>query len=189
MADLRHAVEVAANVVIVVLGLVITVVIVHNYSSSGRSRTAALIGKVPVVDGVDWTRSKKTLILAVSERCHWCISSVPFYKRLKQMRRKDVRIVAVMAEPAVTNRDFAADASTFADQVIRMPLIKFGVGSTPTLLLVNSRGLVTDEWVGALDDEAQAKVLDEISGRPSSWGWLGLGTWYRRLNADGNAAR
>jgi hypothetical protein len=45
------------------------------------------------------------------------------------------------------------------DDVKQVPLNTLGVRGTPTLLLVNDAGVVTDVWTGKLQPDQEAQVL------------------------------
>jgi hypothetical protein len=48
------------------------------------------------------------------------------------------------------------------DDVKQVPLNTLGVRATPTLLLVNDTGVVTDVWVGRLQPDQEAQVLTAL---------------------------
>lgn len=46
--------------------------------------------------------------------------------------------------------------------VMQVPPGQVNVGGTPTLILVNSNGVVTDVWAGKLPPEAESQVLSKL---------------------------
>ena len=53
------------------------------------------------------------------------------------------------------------------DDVRQVPLNTLGVRGTPTLLLVNDAGVVTDVWVGKLEPDQQTQVLAALENKTS----------------------
>lgn len=48
------------------------------------------------------------------------------------------------------------------DDVRQLPLNTLGVRGTPTLLIVNDAGVVTDVWVGKLEPDQETQVLTAL---------------------------
>jgi hypothetical protein len=47
-------------------------------------------------------------------------------------------------------------------------LSSIGVGGTPSWILVDNFGIVTDVWVGKLDSKGEAQVLDVLGNKNKS---------------------
>ncbi|SPF53650.1 exported hypothetical protein [Candidatus Sulfopaludibacter sp. SbA4] len=117
---------------------------------------SSLKGQLP---GVDWSKNGRTLVLAISTQCHFCKESTPFYRRLEQEVGKVVKMVAVLPQPAHEAEQYLKDEGVQVDQVKQVSLGTIGVRGTPTILLVDSKGVVTKVWTGKLKAEEQEQVL------------------------------
>src|SRR5262245_8259067 len=93
-------VELLANVVIIIVGLLIGVVAVKHYLLAPSQPTPIQVGTKINLPGVDWTKSEQTLLLAISETCHFCTESADFYQRLAKQKSglSNVRLVAVLPQ-------------------------------------------------------------------------------------------
>ena len=106
MHGAARKIETAANVAIILVALVAGAALIKRYFLSDPPRSAEptpAAGKQPIVgtqlnlEGVDWTKSRQTLLLALAKGCHFCRESAPFYRKLAQETsgRRDVRLIAV----------------------------------------------------------------------------------------------
>ena len=169
--------EVLANVAVIITSVVLCTVLAKNYllSSNKQGTVAATAPPVSQVGnpsrkrsiepgtkislpGIDWSKSDRTLLLALSTMCHFCTESAPFYQKLQQQKRDDVRLVALFPQPAQESRTYLDKLGIAVDDVAQGPLNSVGVSGTPTLLLIDNQGAVTDSWVGKLPDDAAEKV-------------------------------
>jgi hypothetical protein len=163
-------IEVTANVATIIVAVLITTVVVKTYVSPNAFARSAVVSAPEVVKGksvdgralgVDWKRNHRTLVLAVSTTCHFCKDSVPFYQKLGAVE-KDVKMVAVLPQPVAEAQKYFSDSGVHVDDVRQVPLNTLGVRGTPTLLLVNDVGVVTDVWVGRLLPDQEAQVLTAL---------------------------
>lgn len=123
------------------------------------------IGKSVPLENVNWKENKKTLVVYVSTTCHFCTESSPFYKRLaeKYSDSKDVKLVTVMPQPIDDAKTHLKNLGINIKEVYSYPLTSIGVTSTPTLLLVNDSGIVTEMWKGKLTSDREEQVLSKLS--------------------------
>jgi len=117
--------------------------------------------------GVDWGKNGRTLVLAISTRCHFCTDSAPFFKRIDKERPKDLKLVAVLPQPVEQSRKYLDGQGVLVDEVRQAPPESIGVVGTPTLLLVDARGKVSDVWRGKLQPDDEEKVIATLRGNVS----------------------
>ena len=119
--------------------------------------------KLSVAD-VDWGKNDRTLLLTLSQGCHYCSASAPFYRRLTQETagRKDVGLVAVLPQPVEDGRSYLSGLGVEVADVRQAPLDSLGVVGTPTLILVNKQGVVIDSWRGQLPPFKEEEVLNQL---------------------------
>jgi hypothetical protein len=114
--------------------------------------------------GIDWKGNGRTLVLAISTSCHFCTESAPFYRRLQAEVGKSVKLVAVLPQSATEAQQYLSGEGVQVTQVKQIELGELGVQGTPTLLLVNSSGVVTNIWAGKVRSEDEDKVLSTLKG-------------------------
>ncbi len=113
---------------------------------------------------MDWAKSEKTLVMALSTTCHFCAESTPFYQKLvgQKTGRSDVRLVAVMPQPVEDARHYLTEHAISVDEVRQASLNSIKVRGTPTLLLVDNGGVVVRSWVGKLPPDKEKEVVDAV---------------------------
>ena len=143
----------------------------QELAKDGRAmRTSAVPPKAPEegtqlsVPGVSWGESNQTVVLALSDKCRFCAESAPFYQRLARefSKRGDVRMVAVFPQKVDAGKKYLDELGVPVGQVIQASLDSLQVRGTPTLVIVDKNGTVTQSWVGKLGSERESEVLSRI---------------------------
>lgn len=173
LTGLSKKIELIANVAIIVVACLLVTVLVKNYlltkPSQGNGTTAKVIqGENPAQNSptvasldIDWKQNRQTLILAISSACHFCTESAPFYRRLTEIRGK-TRLVAILPQSVQDGKEYLKRLGVAVDQIKQASLDQIGVRGTPTLLLVDSSGVVKRTWVGKLNRDQEQAVLDVL---------------------------
>jgi hypothetical protein len=161
--------ELAANIAIVVVALLVVAVVVKQnlLGSTGSSRHQVSAGEKISVPGVDWSSHDKTVVLAISQGCHFCSESAPFYQRLIQAVRanSDAHLVAVLPQEDAEARRYVESLGLKIDDIRKVSLDSIGVAGTPTLILVDRGGMVKKVWVGQLPPEKEPEVMGSVPSR------------------------
>jgi len=171
MNSFRKNVEWAADVGIAVVALLLCFILARNQFFSSPASNAchdrqasgekSLVGAKINLPQANWQKNGKTVLLALSTTCHFCIDSTPFYKRLT--REKDgVRVVAVMPQTVDVSKKYLDANGVAVDEVAQSALDSIGVEGTPTIMLVDDFGVVTHRWVGRLNAGQEMDVLAQI---------------------------
>jgi len=174
--------EVLANITVIITSIVLCMVLAKRYLFSPTKQTTTQMVEQPrkpspntqqrpsiqagtkiSLPGIDWSNSTRTLVLALSTTCHFCSESAPFYQKLQQQRQNGVNLVAVFPQSVEDSRNYLNKFGVSVSAVVQSPLASFGVSGTPTLLLIDNQGSVTDSWVGKLSDSEAARVISRIS--------------------------
>jgi hypothetical protein len=136
----------------------------NNAAIAGNAVEAGIVGKSISLPDTDWKRGDQTLVLVLSTGCHFCTESASFYKELVQKRAKqgNTRLVAVLPQPVDASRKYLSDLGIAVDDVRQLPPNSLGVRGTPTLLLVNKDGVVTDSWRGKLSPDKELEVMTRL---------------------------
>lgn len=171
MNSLPKKIELVANVAIIVVALLLCTVLVKSYilpaPSQGRAGETAETrrglgrGDEVAISGIDWQKNGRTLLLALSTTCHFCTQSAPFYQRVVE-ERGDTQLVALLPQSAEEGRSYLEQLEITVADVRQASLAKLGMSGTPTLILVNDRGVVSDVWVGALAPSKENEVLSRL---------------------------
>jgi thioredoxin-related protein len=169
MNNLYKKVELVANIAIIVVAITLAAVLAKRFVFNGNQNEApdqiqSNVGnKVSQLD-IDWSKSDKNLVLMLSNTCHFCTESAPFYKRLVQERtqRDTFRLTAVLPQPVSDGRTYLNGLGVGIDDIRQISPGAIRIRGTPTLLLVNSAGVVTEEWLGKLPPEKENEVLTRL---------------------------
>ena len=133
-------------------------------TAAAGSAASSAVGKQLTVTGVDWSRSDKTLVFALQRGCHFCAESAPFYQRLKKEQAKlsRTRYIAVLPQSVDEATDYLNGLSVSVDEVKQSRLDTIEVDGTPTLLLVDNKGIIKNVWVGKLSTERENDVISKL---------------------------
>ncbi|HYW72036.1 MAG TPA: hypothetical protein VE961_13440 [Pyrinomonadaceae bacterium] len=182
---LGRAIEIATNLSIILVALIGATVLVRNYLlhppaavvseapqiASARTpapnpglRAGPPAGSQISLPNVDWAGNGETVVLALSNKCHFCSESAAFYQQLSSelAQRKDVRIVAVFPQEINDARKYLDDLKVPIGDIRQATLSSIGVNGTPTLMIVDGSGQVKESWVGRLTPVKESEVLSRI---------------------------
>lgn len=170
--DSNNRLVAAINVSIIVTAVLLGVVCVKKYLltyiTTTATKPAALapiaVGTNISIPNVVWSRSRKTMIVALHEGCRFCTESAPFYKRLiaKANANKNLQLIAVLPQDPINAGLYLDSLGVAFSDIKYLELRKIGVRSTPTLLLLDDHGVITAFWVGALSVDQENEVLRRI---------------------------
>jgi hypothetical protein len=166
---LNKKIELFANVSIILVACLLAVVLVKNYLLAPAQphdtveKNGQLQGQKLTSLDVDWKQNGQTLLLAISSGCHFCTESASFYKQLAKDHRS-TRLVAVLPQPINEGKRYLDGLGVPVDDIKQAELNSINVQGTPTLILVNSDGVVVDSWIGKLADDKQKEVLIKVAG-------------------------
>lgn len=170
--NIKSKVETVANAATIIAALLLSFVLIKVYllpsalHSPSRSAFVTTVGTSikDRIAGVDWQKNGRTLVLALSTQCHFCTASAPFFRTLVEQSSNNVKTVAVFPQPVDEAQKYLNGEGVRVDQIAQADLNRIGVRGTPTMLLVNSVGAVTNVWVGELQPSQQVQVLNALKG-------------------------
>lgn len=174
---LTKGLEVSANVAIIVVAVLLCVVLVKSYVIPAPTRQAAgepagtrgimKSGDAVAVSGVDWEKNGKTLLMVLSTTCHFCTQSGPFYQRLVK-EHGDAKLVVLVPQSASEGQSYLKELGVEVDDVRQASLGDLGVSGTPTLILVDGKGVAADVWVGAMSPNRENEVVNRLNTERAS---------------------
>lgn len=165
--------ELLANIAIIMVAVLLGGVLVKRYLLSSEDAYDSQNNVLRIAAGskvslpeVDWAKSDQTLLLILSKGCHFCSESAPFYQRLVRdtSGRGDVRLVAVLPQDVNEGKKYLNELGVPISEIKQSTLESIGVGGTPTLILVDNKGVVTESWVGKLPPDKESEVLNRLQG-------------------------
>jgi hypothetical protein len=168
--------EITINVAMVVVAVLLGGALVKRYfftASNGienRNDTPPIVSGTRIsLSGVDWGKNGKTLLVVVSSGCHFCSDSAAFYRRLlHEVEGSQVRLVAVLPQQIDEAKAYLTSLNVPIDEVRQAPLSSLGVSGTPTLILVDSKGVVTESWLGKLPPDKESEVVSRLHSNSSA---------------------
>lgn len=138
--------------------------ILLRQSYSPPSRIHPVIGSLLNIKEIDFSVRSKTLILALQTGCHFCNESSPFYERVvEETKSKNIQIIAVLPTNVEESKTHLNQLGLMKIQVKQLPLSTIQVSGTPTLILTNENGKITNFWVGKLSPEKEKEVLNNLN--------------------------
>lgn len=162
-------IEMFANIAIILVAVSLVVVLAKRFVFTGATNQPpatqqSSVGTKLAVPDVDWSSNNKTVVLVLSDTCRYCTASAPFYKRLvqEQAQRANFRLTAVLPQPVDDGRKYLNELGVSINEIKQLSAEAIGVRGTPTLLLVNNVGVVTDAWLGKLTPQEEAEVLSRL---------------------------
>jgi hypothetical protein len=170
---MKNKVEVAANVVVIVLAVAIgSVFLMDRFASGSPGPNEVRVGdQFPGLPAYNWKAHNRTLVLALRNGCHFCEDSMPFYRRLAQLEQSNqigVHLIAVFPDDPVVVRQVVETQQLTIEVVAAFELGQVKVQATPTLMLVDEQGRVSKVWMGELQAAEEAEVIAAISKPPAA---------------------
>ena len=154
--------EATANVSVIVVALIIVYrMLMGNVGLPLIPRSVVPGDRLARVSGMDWSRHKRTLVLALNSGCHYCDESASFYRTLVREQKgrgptsDGLAIIAVFPNDADAVQRFLRNDQLALQSIASVPLAAWGVVATPTILLVDSNGRVDRSWLGVLTPQQE----------------------------------
>ena len=166
---LSRKIEVIANIAIIVVAILLGFTLMKSYfwpdSKGAASRSPVnMVGRKLSLPDVDWAKNGRTLVMVLQSKCRYCTESAPFYRELlkKQAAQPNLKLLAVLPDSIDESKAYLASLGVTIDEVRQSSLGSIGVEGTPTLLMVDQSGVVTDAWIGRLDNAGQTEVISRF---------------------------
>lgn len=143
------------NIAIVLACALLATGLAQRYSLSKRPK-----GQTISLQGVDFSRSRKTMLLFLQQDCQSCIVSLPFYRRLVDRFREpaDVQFVLITPRPPQVAATFFKNEGLDFRTILQGEKGLLGVKLSPTLIMADSNGIVRGSWIGELQPERENEI-------------------------------
>lgn len=172
--NLSKSLETGANFATIALAGILGWAVIHGgiarpvaSAASARQPSGPRVGMDMSKNnlGLNWAANGRTLLIGMQTTCHFCTDSAPFFQKLAAAS-KGTRIVAVLPQSLEDSKQYLAKLAVTVDDIKSAPLADIAVSGTPTMLLVDGKGIVRNVWVGKLAEDRQAEVLSAIAAKP-----------------------
>jgi len=163
----RSKFEWLVNIAIIVIAASLLITLVRMSLPWGRHPDQVepmKAGARLVLPAVAWSATQQTLVLVLSTECHFCTESAPFYRRLVQdlASREGTRVIAVLPQSVDQGREYLRGLGVSIGEVQQVNLSSLGLQGTPTLMLVDGMGTVTDLWIGKLMRREERELFHRL---------------------------
>ena len=108
------------------------------------------------------------MVLSLSTKCGYCQDSLPFYKRLIEEHRKSAdspSLVALFPNSEMEVNEYKRQNQLDVKSVANVNPSSLNLKGTPTLILVDAEGKVSDVWVGKLSTNDEQQVISRLQHR------------------------
>jgi hypothetical protein len=162
-------IDLLVNSVTLLVAVLTVTFIVHSYQTQTPRPPKVVAGitrgmVAPRLQGISYAKENQTLVLLLRSSCPYCRAEVPFYKQAVEVARRSGRtqVVAVFAARDIGASGFLADNDIAAGLTVVPDSQAFKAYATPTLLLVDHQGHVSDFWVGAVQGPTAELILRKL---------------------------
>jgi peroxiredoxin len=156
---LKANIELTAQVVIAIAVVIAAGALVKRtfFSASGSSNLPRInAGERLNIANVDWAKNQKSLVFFLKKDCQYCSSSAPFYRQLiDDANKRNVKCLAVFPNTPDEAHKYLQYIDLPIENVQTGSLAAYKVTGTPTVLFVDSQGIVRSTWFGAAPEREQ----------------------------------
>ncbi len=156
--------EKITNIVVILAIIIVTGIIVKKYLFDSNEPVQKIeIGQKFDIPDVNWKQNGKTIMLAVKQDCSHCTTSAAFFRQIvDEASKNSIKVEVVSSDSKEDSKNYLAGLDISIQNVHQISLRKNGFVGTPTLVFVNQDGIVKDMWVGRIDSENSATVLNKL---------------------------
>jgi len=172
---IKANIEVATNLAVLFLAVILLSIgaVVWLVKPAGPKLSAGLQKGKAFGQGlnVDYSLSDHTLLIALNASCSHCQASIPLFRKVMTAHNQNygsTQLVALFPDAEKEVAQYLQQNQLSVRSVADLQLDSFQISSTPTMVLVDSRGLITDFRSGMLSDQEIADflhVLDQSNRR------------------------
>ncbi len=130
-----------------------------------RNKNNGIVGTNISVVGLDFSKSRKTLLLFLQDDCGACRKSIPFYQKLGKtfIEPSNVRLVVITPGSPERAKQYLMENAIRVDDIKQGAYNMLGVQVSPTLILADNLGVVTGTWTGQLTGDGESGVLTKLT--------------------------
>jgi len=152
-SKVRANIELTAQVIIALAVVVAAAALVKRnfFAGPGNPNLPRIsAGERLSVPNVDWKQNQKSLVFFLKKDCPYCTTSAPFYRQLiEDASKRNVKRLAILPNSADEARKYLQYLELPIENIQTGPLSSYKISGTPTVLFVDSQGIVRSVWFGA----------------------------------------
>jgi peroxiredoxin len=160
----------ATNIALVLALLFVGFGLWRKPASEGRLSPAETykVGEtLPSITGFEYRSGAATLVLFIHSKCHFCTETMPVYREVREtlsrQRRSDIRLVAIARQPKSELDEYLATQKLTTDYASSIDgNVWQKLAGTPTLFLVDNKGVVKQIWRGKQTSSAVATIVTVV---------------------------
>lgn len=162
---MKEKLEIVANVIFIGVALLVGFLFVRSMlvtNNGDRDLVVRAGDQLPNLPGYEWSAHEQTLVLALRKDCQYCEGSMPFYRKLVELKntnRISAHIISLFPDAYEKAREVVDSGKLAVDVIGDTDLRKLKVSGTPTLILVDKQGRVVNSWEGQLPEKLEADVV------------------------------
>lgn len=162
---LSKKIEVLANFAIVLAAIAIIGVLGYRFFDTTPEPTPQIaevkVGESLNFPNVDWSQNKQTLVLVLAKGCHFCSESTPFYQKIVQKLNgsKQTKLIAAFPHSIEIGKAYLQENSLVINELRQVNLNQAKIKGTPTVFLVDERGVIKNLWLGMLKTKEEEEEL------------------------------
>jgi hypothetical protein len=166
---LAKKLELVVNLTLIFAVLLLSILLVKTYLFNRSQNAPSYSGEANEVrpgtrvnlPNENWASNGRTLLLSLSTDCGSSTASAPFYQRLNQ-QQVNAKLVAVLPQTTNQSEEYLKKLDVKVNEIREALPDSLGILGTPTLVLVNDGGIVTDVWEGKLTPDQENQVLSRL---------------------------
>src|SRR5713226_3483612 len=134
-SKIKSALETTTNIAVVLVAITVYAFFVTNYYRQRQVAKAPVLepglekgSTLPLVQGVNYKDSRKTLLIVMNTQCGYCADSVQFYNRVMESQidaKSPVRILALFPNSEDAVKKFIDDRHLKVTSISGVDLVKF----------------------------------------------------------------
>lgn len=167
MSKASGRLDMAANLLLIVVSITVVGLFIQHYVSRQRSvstNQGPTVGERVAIEDVKFSGSKRSVLIVMQQGCQYCEKSVEFYQRLVQNKGADVNVIAVFPKLTPQTHDYLVKLGMPDVELRQTRFESINVVGTPTIIVLDDSGRVTNTWKGKLSPEKEDEVIG-ILGR------------------------
>jgi hypothetical protein len=159
----HKTIETVSNIVIILVFLIVGTMFLKTYYFTRHAPPMArpVTGSKLNISGEDFRSNRNTLVIALQQGCHYCAESVPFYQKIIAARKNDLHLLVLLPED--NSLQYVRNLHLDVTDVKQASFSSYHVGATPTLIYVNSQGIIANVWMGKLTPAIEGEVMNTLA--------------------------
>ena len=160
VGKLKQTLEVTTNIAVIIAVVFVAAVFYHSYFNEGVHPIKG--DQLPHLGSYVWSSSEHTLVLALRKNCRFCEESMPFYRRLAELKKKgrlNANLIAIFPNSAQAAQGVLRSQNVEITAAFGINLGDLKIAGTPTLILADSNGRIEKYWVGKQTESGEDTIL------------------------------